>query len=89
MKIFGKTEDGISVSRKVLALTRFDIYSSSYITRPNCALDRRTILFLYVPGFQKQVLTYVSKCKWIPQTKFQWIPHTYTCNLNFVGTFIL
>ena len=30
-----------------------------------------------------------SKSKWIPQTKFQWIPHTYTCNFNFVGTFVL
>ena len=25
------------------------------ITRPNCALDRSTILCLYVPGFQRQV----------------------------------
>ena len=25
------------------------------ITRPNSALDRRTILCLYVPGFQRQV----------------------------------
>ena len=25
------------------------------ITRPNCALDRRTILCLYVPGFHRQV----------------------------------
>ena len=24
------------------------------ITRPNCGLDRSTILFLYVPGFQRQ-----------------------------------
>ena len=38
---------------------------------------------LYVPGFQRQVLKYVLKCKWIPQTKVQWIPHTYTCNVNF------
>ena len=44
---------------------------------------------LYVPGFQRQVLKYVSKRKWIPQTKFQWIPHIYTCNVNFVGTFVL
>ena len=58
------------------------------ITRPNSALDRSTILCLYVPGFQRQVLNYVPKRKWIPQTKFQWIPHTYTCNENFVGTFV-
>ena len=62
---------------------------SSSITRPNCALDRSTILCLYIPGFQRQVLKYVQKCKWIPQTKFQWFPHTYTCYVNFVGTFVL
>ena len=44
---------------------------------------------LYVPGFQRQVLKYVPKCKWIPQTKSQWIPLTNTCNVNFVGTFVL
>ena len=58
------------------------------ITRPNCALDRRTNLCLYVPGFQRQVLKYVPKCKWIPQTKLQWIPHTYTRYVIFVGTFV-
>ena len=30
------------------------------ITRPNCALDRRTILCLYVSGFQKQVFKHVK-----------------------------
>ena len=25
------------------------------LTRPNCALDRRTVLCLYVPGFHRQV----------------------------------
>ena len=59
------------------------------ITRPNCELNRSTILSLYVPGFQIQVLVYVAKCKCIPQTKFKWIPHTYTCNVKFVGTFVL
>ena len=58
------------------------------ITRPNSALDRSTILCLYVPGFQRQVLKSIPKCKWTPQTKFQWIPHTYTCNVIFVGTFV-
>ena len=62
---------------------------SIYITRPNCALDRSTILCLYVPGIQRQVLKYVLKSKWIPQTKFQWIPHTYTCIVIFVGRFVL
>ena len=52
-----------------------------FITRPNCALDRRTIFCLYVPGFQRQVFKHAPKCKWIPRT--------YTCNVNFVGTFIL
>ena len=59
------------------------------ITRPNFAQDRRTILCLHVLGFQKLIYKHVPKCKWIPQTKFQWIPHTYTCNVNFAGTFVL
>ena len=28
--------------------------------RPNCALDRSTILCLYVPGFQRQVFKHVE-----------------------------
>ena len=32
--------------------------------RPNCALDRRTVLCLYVPGFHRQVFKYVPKFKW-------------------------
>ena len=62
-------------------------FSCMNITRPNCALS--TFFCLHVPGFQRQVLKYVPKCKWIPQTKIQWIPHTYTCEVNFVGTFVL
>ena len=34
--------------------------SSFVITRPNCALDRSTILCLYVPGFQRQVFKHVK-----------------------------
>ena len=59
------------------------------ITRPNCALDRRTTLRLYVPGFQRQVFKSVPKCQWIPLKKFQWIPHKITCNVVFVGTFVM
>ena len=33
---------------------------SMHITRPNCALDRRTALCLYVPGFQRQVFKRVN-----------------------------
>ena len=33
---------------------------SRTITRPNCALDKRTILCLYVPDFQRQVLKHVK-----------------------------
>ena len=40
------------------------------ITRPNCALDRRTILCLYVPGFLRQIFKHVSKHKRMPLTKF-------------------
>ena len=65
------------------------LFHQNIITRPNCALDRSTSLSLYVPGFPRKFLKYVPKCEWIPQTKFQWIPHTYTCNVNFVGTFVL
>ena len=60
-----------------------------HITRPNCALYRSLILCLYFPGFQRQLFIYVPKCKWIPPTKCQWIPRTNSCNVNFVGTFIL
>ena len=34
------------------------------ITKPNCALDRLTILCLYVPGFQRQVF---KRYKILPQ----------------------
>ena len=60
-----------------------------FITRPFCALDMITIWCLYVPGFQRQVLKFIPKRKWIPRTKFQWISHTYTCDVSFVGTFVL
>ena len=58
------------------------------MTRPNCAPYMRTILCLYVPGLQRQILKHVSKCIWIPITKFSWISRTNTCNVNFVGTFV-
>ena len=57
--------------------------------RQKCALDRRTILCLYIPGFQRQVFEHVPKYKWIVLTNFQWIPRTNTCNITFVGTLIL
>ena len=59
------------------------------ITRPICALNRRTILCLHVSGFQRQIFEQVPKSKWIPHTKFLWIPSTNTCRANFVGTFVL
>ena len=59
------------------------------ITRPNCALDRCTILCLYVPGFHRQVLEHVPKCNWNPLTKFQRIARTNTFNVSFVGTPIM
>ena len=31
-----------------------------FVTRPNGALDRRTILCLYVPGFHRQVIKHVK-----------------------------
>ena len=65
------------------------LFHQNIITRPNCALDRSTSLPLYVPGYQRKVLKHFPKCKWIPQTKIQFIPHLYNCNLNFVGTLVL
>ena len=38
----------------------FDLKNIRIITRPNCALDRSTILCLYVPGFQSQVFNHVK-----------------------------
>ena len=52
-----------------------------------CALDGRTILCLSVPGFQKLIFKRGPKCQGIPLTKLPWIPRTYECNVNFVGTF--
>ena len=34
------------------------ISENETITRLNCALDRCTILWLYVPGFQRQLLLF-------------------------------
>ena len=44
---------------------------------------------LYGPGFHRQVLKQVPKCKWIPFTKFPWSTRTNTCKVNFVGTLVL
>ena len=40
------------------------------ITKPNCALDRRKILCLFVPGFQRQVFEQVKFC-WNDQRKLK------------------
>ena len=32
---------------------------------------------------------HVPKCQWIPLTKLPSIPRTNTCNVNFVGTFVV
>ena len=37
-----------------------EFYQKHFITRPNCALDRSTVLCLYVPGFQRQVVEHVK-----------------------------
>ena len=60
-----------------------------FITRANCALYRRTISCVYVPGFHRQILKYNPKYIWIPLTKFPWVPRTNTCNVNFVGPFVV
>ena len=38
----------------------FGWYKKNFITRPNYAPNRRTILCLYLPGFQKQVFKHVK-----------------------------
>ena len=57
----------------------------NYVTRPNCALNRRTILSLYVPGFRKVIFKHVPKCQWIRFTKIPWISRTNNCNVNLVS----
>ena len=39
------------------------------ITRSKCALDRRTMLCLHVPGFQKQVVKHVENFSEQPKKK--------------------
>ena len=82
----------LRINNEKNSFTVFQAYQTllrKYYYGPNCALGRRTILCLYAPGFQRQVLEHVQKCKWNPFTKFQWIPRTNTCNVNFVGILIL
>ena len=83
-----KTASSLTSRHNLPTIILMKFIAMDVITRPKCALDRSTVLCLYVPGFQRQVLKYVPKCKWIPQTKFQWTPHTYTCIVNFVGLFV-
>ena len=71
--------------QKVLS---FKIFSQYEVT-PNCALARRTTLCLYVPGFYRQTFKHAPKCQWIPLTKLPWIPRAKTCNVIFVGTFVV
>ena len=40
-----------------------------FITRSNCALDRRTVFCLYVHGFQRQICNYVRTIHEIEGTK--------------------
>ena len=57
---------GSLLQKSRLPSHKFTQYSSEIpttITRPNCALDRRKILCLYVPGFQRQIFEHVPKCK--------------------------
>ena len=35
-------------------------FDDRYMTRPKCALDMRTFLCLYVPGFQRQLFKHVK-----------------------------
>ena len=51
----------VCFNRLVQILAYFDfVYLFLFIPRPICALDRRTILCLYVPGFQRQIFNHVE-----------------------------
>ena len=87
-------KSGICLEKKTTWITN-TLFSSTQkrkklnITRSNCELDRRAILCLYVPGFQRQIFKQVPKCNWIPLTKFLWNPRTNIFNVNFVGTLVV
>ena len=74
--------DSILVDQNPSSIINF-IHETSVITRPNCELDRRTVLRLNVPGFHRQTFKHVPKCLWIPLSKLPWTPHSNTCNVNF------
>ena len=47
---------GLSIFHKAKTIqSQFSYYYYLYITGPNCALHRRTILRLYSPGFQRKI----------------------------------
>ena len=55
MKKTGSIGKVLITKKKYASKNRFLL-----ITRPNCALERRTILCLYVPAFQRQVFKHVK-----------------------------
>ena len=65
------------------------VENKTNITRPNYALDRRTILCLYVFWFQRQVFKCVAKCYWVAFTKVTWVPRKNTFKVDFVGSLVL
>ena len=74
------------VKRINLAWFKMHIWNAPL--RGQTALERRTILCQYVPGFQRQNFKHIPKCKCIPLKKFLWIPRTNTCNVKFIGTLV-
>ena len=40
-------------------------------------------------GYTDKTLNMFQKNKWIPVSKFPWIPRTNTCNVNFICTLVL
>ena len=56
-KIKSKTKNNLQFFSKNGTITK------KIITRPNCALDRHTILFMYVPGFRRQVSKHEKFCR--------------------------
>ena len=60
-------DDGRAGSQ--LGLTALKTTKPNVNTRRNCALNRRSILSLYAPEFQRQTLNFVGTIKEIERTK--------------------
>ena len=70
-----------SILKARLANPESTVAASNYRVRS----FKCTVLCLYFPGILRQVFKHVPKCRWIPLTKFPWIPRTNMCSVIFMG----